>query len=84
MVDYLDTLRRDPALDPKLLLTHSTEKDRKSEIAYDAICPDIFNDLKCLFYPNDESLTYNKIDILLLSFPFAILCNASDLLHTLW
>lgn len=52
----------------------------KSELGYDAICLDIFNDLKRLFFANDGSLKYDEADFSYVSFICSIMCNTSDFL----
>lgn len=72
---------RDPAIDPRTLLTRELlQRSYKSELRYDFICQDIFNDLKRLLFANKESLTYDEVDILLLVFDLDVLCNISDFL----
>lgn len=79
VVNYLSTLWKDPALDLGPLLTpEMVKRSCKSELGYDAICQDIFNHMKLLFFANDESLTYNGLGIWLFSFPFTMICNASN------
>lgn len=49
-LDYFDTLWREPALDPRPLLTQEMlKKSHASKLGYDVIGDDIFNDLKWLF-----------------------------------
>lgn len=51
MVDYFGTLWRDDVLNPKPLLTRELlKRAQKSELGYEVICQDIFDDLKRLFF----------------------------------
>lgn len=62
-----------PGFEPKPLITREMlKKGNKSELGIDDICEDIFNDLKCLFFPNDETLKYDEVVI----FSLYCLCYA--------
>lgn len=65
VVDYFHTLQRDPSFGPRPLLTQEMLKSGcESELSYDVVREDIFNDLNHLFFVDNESLHYDEVLIL--------------------